>query len=117
MKRSTPLRSGSKRIAPRRSRFTPDRSIFERIYQEQEGRCAICEKQTPLEGSVRSRMHDAHLDQLGMGASRHNPDDPRNARENRVGLCATCHDVLDLRLSRDERRRMVETLRSKIPSP
>ncbi len=58
-----------------------------RLYGQQEGICHQgwgCGRELPL-----SSLDEAHLSNLGMGASRHNPNDERNSRT--VLLCRPCH--------------------------
>jgi hypothetical protein len=61
----------------------------EALYSAQEGRCADgwgCGRGISL-----PNLDLAHLRNLGMGSSRHNPNDPRN--QDVVLLCRTCHQM------------------------
>jgi len=71
--------------SPRPTRKTRRR----RLYRIQEGLCHKawgCSQEFALPA-----LQECHLKNLGMGASRDNPTDPRNAHENRVLLCDSCH--------------------------
>ena len=62
------------------------------------------------------RFEAAHLDGLGMGASRHNEDDPRNARANVVASHKSCHRRFD-RLPPEEQEEIAAVLRAAIECP
>lgn len=73
-----------------------------RVRIEQGFRCAWCGKFRTLD--------TCHIRTLGMGGDRDRESDPRNARENLVGLCRPCHVRFDTKLSAEEKAEVSEQL-------
>lgn len=80
-------RSG--RIAPKRKRYPAGFWAKRRAeaLARDGGRCVKC-------GAVATEVD--HVETLGMGRSRHNPKEPRNALHLLASMCRSCHEAKTL---------------------
>lgn len=108
MKRGTsrlarsPMKRGTKRIRKHKARHdvaaTGPRRHALALKQHGDGESARCaspwcgRRWLPVEHEDRRRrLQEAHVDNVGMGGSRHDQDSPINRESNRLMLCDPCH--------------------------
>lgn len=92
LRRKTPLKRSSKRIAPVRARFNKTfwSGQREAVSNIQGGICAHC-------GIEFSALDTAHIEGLGrlVPGGRNNPEHWKNQLPNLLGLCRECHQNFD----------------------